>query len=144
MNEIIKEITYSDASDYDNYSIIITKDEYKMLGDKIVLTKYKEPKPIARARALWKLFVRHLSEATGYSELYWQKVLKTKSEFFVSCKEPDGSVTREYKSVSDAECSFDEISTLLFNSFIYVKENNIINLTQFEEDYYKLTGKCLI
>lgn len=97
-----------------------------------------------KLQGLWYLLLTELEKQTGYSQLYWKKVLKTKSEYFISVKEPNGTVTREYKSVSITESSFNDLSKLFSNSLIYLVENEIIELNEFMNKYNEITGKEIL
>lgn len=107
------------------------------------LSKAGKKDSLDRLRGLWYLLLKTLSQDTGYSELYFKKLLKTKANFFVSIKEPDGKVTRDYRSVSAGECDMESLSGLFTEAFEYIKENEVIDTRKFEDDYMNITGKSL-
>jgi len=99
--------------------------------------------PFRKLQGLWYLLLKECSSHTGYSELYWKKQLKMQGAFYISVREPNGQVTRDYKSVSASECNMDELSALFNTAFKFIDENEIIDLTEFKNRYNLITGKEL-
>lgn len=104
----------------------------------------KEQEIFSRLRALWYILLKELTKQTGYSEQYWKKKLKTNAGFFSSVREPDGTVTRELKSVADGECTLQELSDLFSHSFYWLLEKQAIELGPFQQKYFELKGRELI
>jgi hypothetical protein len=97
-----------------------------------------------KLRALWYLLLKHLEKETGYSQEYWKKRLKSGAGYFVSVREPDGSVTRALRSVADGECNLRELSALFGYSFTALKCDGVIDLSAFEASYFEHTGRELV
>jgi hypothetical protein len=94
---------------------------------------------------LYHLFIKELSKETGDSELNWKHKLKIISSFgdviwnafsyqsdFVDWPFSYDSTTKEQRS------------ELFKNSFMYVKENQIMDTVKFENDYFEITNNRLI
>lgn len=113
------------------------------LGEQVELKKHKPETKIDKVRALWYLLIKELSQTTGYSKLYWKNKFKNQSHFYEICKEPDGTNSKAFKSVSDG-CSWNDMSNLFADSLSYVQEKEIIDLTNFRTRYNEITGKELI
>jgi len=103
-----------------------------------------EQESMAKLRGLWYLLLRELKEQTGYSVGYWKGKLKRRGGFFTSVVEPDGKITRDFRSVAAGECTFEQLSDLVRESIVWIKEDEVIDLGAFEARYFEITGRELL
>jgi hypothetical protein len=128
-----------------NILIIETLEQYTGKSNMLEIKEWsKSYNTYLKLNGLYHLFIMELSKETGDSEIYWKHFLKKKSSFGDFCRNEHG-----YNEFIDWPFSYDSTtkeqrSELFKNSFIYVKENQIMETVKFENDYFEITGNKLI
>ncbi|NTW31590.1 MAG: hypothetical protein HGB12_03020 [Bacteroidetes bacterium] len=131
---------------------------YTFRGNINISKKLKENQPVEieynnnaeyntflKLLGLWELFLKTLSDHTGDSVGSWKYSLKRRSGFGII--EYDHIIDEKVfvpNSMSWDTSTNEERSKLFKDSFSYVIENVIIDMSGFMEDYFNITGKELI
>ena len=115
-----------------------------MPGNEIEIKKIpstKEYKTYLKLLGLWELLLKELKKHTGYSTEWWKIELKMRSGYGDVVTGPGGIKRFIPRSMAWEKSTKEQRTKLFKESFSYIQEKEIIDLTEFINDYYKITGK---
>jgi len=104
----------------------------------------EERKTFKKLLGLWELLLAECSKSTGYSKEWWKWELKMRAGFGQVVDGPKGTKRFIPQSMAWDDSIIKDRSKLFKKSFNYLMENEVIDLTEFNQRYYQITKRELV